>query len=428
MKPLKQRPLGAWRGVRMRRVLAAADPESAARLVTLPAGWDDAAAAALAALLPGHAPVALMAAAEAWIAPLGVGGTGLDERLRRLLIARRAAPTRAVWRGERAGEAGFVLNLAAFHDPDCGFDGAAFEAAVTTTREALARLGAAEASVGLADLAGLLAALGLDYASAAARALASTIAQRLRATLGGAARAVVAAPGPAEALLGVETGGIAPAFAPLDDRGRLTRTARAILAARGIDAEAALAATLAGRALFPPADAAAHAAMHDAVAPFLDAMPRRPAVPARCRTLPARHGGITQKATVGGHRVYLRTAEHDDGTLGEISVSLPRETPAVRALMEALAHAVSLGLQHGVKLDEFVDAFALTRFAPAGVVEGDPNVARATSVLDYLARTLAAQYLGRTDLPEAEPDDPPPTLPLDLPPAAAGRRGLRVVK
>jgi ribonucleoside-diphosphate reductase alpha chain len=428
MKPLKQRPLGAWRGVRMRRVLAAADPESAPRVITLPVGWDDGAAAALAALLPGRAPVSLMAAAEAWIVPLGAGGTGLDERLRLLLIARRAAPTRAVWRCERAGDAGFVLNLAAFHDPACGFDAAAFEAAVTTTAEALSRLGAAEASVGLADLAGLLAALGLDYASTAARAFATTVAQRLRATLGGAARAVVGAPGPAEALLGVETGGIAPAFGPLDDRGRLTRTARATLAARGIDADAALAATLAGRALFPPADTAARAAMHDAVAPFLDAMPRRPALPAPCRAVPARHGGITQKATVGGHRVYLRTAEHDDGTLGEISVSLPRETPAVRALMDALAHAVSLGLQHGVKLDEFVDAFALTRFGPAGAVEGDPNVTRATSVLDYLARTLAAQYLGRTDLPEAEPDDPPPALPLDLPPAAAGRRSLRVVK
>ncbi|MBN9508022.1 MAG: TSCPD domain-containing protein, partial [Alphaproteobacteria bacterium] len=83
---------------------------------------------------------------------------------------------------------------------------------------------------------------------------------------------------------------------------------------------------------------------------------------------------------------------------------------------------------HGVRLEEFVDAFTLTRFAPAGAVEGDANVTHATSVLDYLARTLAAQYLGRTDLPQGEPDEPPPALPLDLPPAAAGRRRLRVVK
>ena len=428
MRTPKQRPVGAWRGVRMRRMLAAADPESAPRVVALPTGWDDAAAAALAALSPGRAPVALMAASEAWIAPLCADAPELAERLRLLLIARRAAPGRPVWRDERAGAAGFVLNLAAFHDPASGFDAAGFTAAAATAAEALARFGAAEATVGLADLAGLLAALGLDYEGAAARTLAAEIAQRLRAALGGAARAVVAPPGPAEALLGVETGGIAPAFSPLDDRGRLTRTARATLAARGIDADAALAAILAGRALFPPADAAAHAAMHDAVAPFLDAMPRRPALPAPCRAVPARHGGITQKATVGGHRVYLRTAEHDDGTLGEISVSLPRETPAVRAMMEALAHAVSLGLQHGVRLEEFVDAFTLTRFAPAGAVEGDANVTHATSVLDYLARTLAAQYLGRTDLPQGEPDEPPPALPLDLPPAAAGRRRLRVVK
>ncbi|MBN9507869.1 MAG: hypothetical protein J0I21_01995, partial [Alphaproteobacteria bacterium] len=223
MRTLKQRPVGAWQGVRMRRMLAAADPESAPRLVALPTGWDDAAAAALAALSPGRAPVGLTAAAEAWIGPLCADAPALAERLRLLLIARRAAPGRAVWRGERAGAAGFVLNLAAFHDPAAGFDAAGFSAAAATAVEALGRFGAAAATVGFADLAGLLAALGLDYEGAAARALAAEIAQRLRAALGGAARAVVAPPGPAEALLGVETGGIAPAFSPLDDRGRLTR-------------------------------------------------------------------------------------------------------------------------------------------------------------------------------------------------------------
>jgi hypothetical protein len=134
--------------------------------------------------------------------------------------------------------------------------------------------------------------------------------------------------------------------------------------------------------------------------------------------------------------VFLRTAEYPDGRLGEISLNLPRETAPVRALAECFAQAVSLGLQHGVPLDEFVEAFALTRFGPAGAVEGDPDVDRATSVLDYVFRTLSATYLGRV-LPEAPagealvPEDGPraagaaPLLPLDLP---RGRRGgLRLV-
>ena len=136
--------------------------------------------------------------------------------------------------------------------------------------------------------------------------------------------------------------------------------------------------------------------MHDAVAPYLHAMPPRPvagAVPAQPpqrRELPARRRGYTQKAAVGGHRVYVRTGEYADGTLGEIHIALPKEGAAFRGLMDSLAAAVSLGLQHGVPLEEYVDSFTLTRFGPAGAVEGDPAVGRATSLLDYVFRNLAA--------------------------------------
>ncbi len=200
-----------------------------------------------------------------------------------------------------------------------------------------------------------------------------------------AATTAITAPGAAEALLGVETGGIAPAFGPLDDAGHLTRTARLWLSAMAMTPDAALAATLAGRPPFPATGTAAHAAMHDAVSPWLHAMPPRPAVLAapqgagQRRELPARHAGTTQKASIGGHRLFLRTGEYTDGTLGEIAITLPKENPAFRGLMDAFGQAVSLGLQHGVPLAEFVDAFTLTRFGPAGAVEGDPAVARATS-------------------------------------------------
>jgi hypothetical protein len=483
-----------WRGVRLRHALAAADADAAPRPVTLPAAWDDAAAAALATLAPGKGPAVLERAAAGWIGPIAAraGAAGLDpaleERLHRLLRVRRGAPAAPVWHADRAGWPRFVLNLTGFHDPDAGFDCAGFAEAAATAVLALSLFDpeAPRIGVGLADLAGLLAALGLDYDSDAARAVATGLAALLRAVAEAAsadlaarfgaraaasaaappapaalpglaaalaeARAAAAAPArrhlaltmvappdAAEALLGVETGGIAPGFSPLDDAGRLTRAARAWLAACGVPPEAALAAALAGHPVFPRASAAAHAAMREAVAPFFDILPALPspalAQPpaARRRELPVRRSGLAQKAAVGGHRVHLRTGEYADGTLGELAIGLPKESPAFRGLMDAFAHAVSLGLQHGIPLADFVDAFTLTRFGPAGAVEGDPHVSRATSLLDYVFRSLAAHYLGRTYLPEAapEPDAPdPPSLPLDLPPAAdrARRRGLIVVK
>jgi hypothetical protein len=169
-------------------------------------------------------------------------------------------------------------------------------------------------------------------------------------------------------------------------------------------------------------------------------MPARPlhapaAVPAAPRReLPPRRAGYTQKASVGGHKLFLKTGEYADGTLGEIFVALPKEGPALRGLMDSFAIAVSLGLQHGVPLEAFAEAFAGTSFGPAGTVEGDPAVRRAGSLLDYMFRHLAVHYLGRTDLPEAAPApeeaaaEGPPLLPLELPTdATARRRGFRVV-
>jgi hypothetical protein len=506
-----------WQGVRMRKAAAAADPDgldhgAPPRQVTVPVAWDDRAAAALAALAPGSVRVSLEAAAAAWIRPIAdrAAGAGIEEplaaRLHALLLSRRGAPTAPVWRGDGGtGEAelpGFVLNLAAFHNPGHGFELAAFIEAADTAALALAlHAPAAERiAVGMADLAGLLAALGLPYDSALARAVAGALAALLRgradavsaalagrlgsiappsrlaapvpeaapvpglssaarnalqAASQGASQAgglrhlattAIAAPGLAEALLGVETGGVAAAFAPIDDAGALTRTARAALIARGITAEAALAATLAGDTLFPVASSAAQASMQAAVAPFVHALAARPAAvpapaatPAR-RRLPARRAGYTQKASVGGHKLFLRTGEYADGRLGEIFVGLHKEGAAFRGLMDSFAIAVSLGLQHGVPLAEFVEAFTFTRFGPAGPVEGDPAVARATSLLDYVFRNLASNYLAGTEIPPAEEEDidtlgagareRAPLLPLDLPPddgPRIRRRALRVV-
>ncbi len=192
---------------------------------------------------------------------------------------------------------------------------------------------------------------------------------------------------------------------------------------------------LAGEAIFPEADAPVHAAMHDALAPLIDALPSRPEpTPAPSpallrRDLPARRAGYTQKAVVGGHKLYLRTGEYSDGSLGEVSLALHRESAAFKALMEGFCTSVSLGLQHGVPLAEFVEAFTLTRFGPAGAVEGDPAVSQASSLLDYTFRHLAANYLGRRDLPPPEQEAPEetPLLPLGLP-EGGRRRHLRLVR
>lgn len=491
-----------WHGVRMRFISIGRDPDAAPRQVKLPAAWEDSAAAALAELAPGDGPVALPDAAAQWIGPLAeraamVGcDMALADRLHALLLRRQGAPDATIWQGRPDHVPGFVLNLPAFVEPGIGFAVEDFAAAVDTAVVALS-LAAPEArriAVRMADVAGLLALLGVEYGSVeagdVARALAALLRGRADATaarlvrgaapaarevwpsppaatvLPGLAKAAAAAadaarvgpaprhlattaiapPTAAEALLGVETGGIAPSFSPLSLEGGLSQAARGWLAARGLSVEAALAMALAGENPLPAASPAAHAAMHDAVAPYLHAMPPRPEERlsathgATRRELPSRRGGYTQKAAVGGHKLYLRTGEYDDGQLGEIFVALHKEGAAFRGLMDNFAVAVSLGLQHGVPLETFVQAFTFTRFGPAGAVEGDPAVGQATSLLDYAFRHLASNYLGRQDLPEADAEpadsvgdgarDRSPLLPLDLPPGAsarARRRTFRVI-
>ncbi len=508
-----------WDGVALRRTRAAADPDAVPRPVALPVGWEEAAAAALAALAPGAArPVTLIGAAEAWIGRVTARGrkaglldgpeeaARLAEGLRALLLTRRGAPGAEAWRAETRAEAGpprFVLTLPAFLEPEGGFDAEGFAEACALGVLAMDCLGHGRASrlrLGFADLAGLLAGLGLPYDSAEARSVGAAVAAlargaaeaesgRLADRLGAreplaliwpcppaatpvpglaeAARAALdaaaAAPGlrhagllalaPAdavEALLGAERGGIAPAAG----------ATRPVLTAGGMLAEvptrAALrAASAAGdparvAALIAPVSEAARAAMRDAVAPFLHAAPPAPAaLPGPAQPVPRaapplrRHAGTTLHVTVGGHRVALRTAEDGEGRLLEIAFSLSKEGPAFRSLMDAFATSVSLGLQRGTPLADYVDAFAYTRFGPAGVVEGDPAIGRATSVLDWAFRRLALDYLGRRDLPEPSEDDcapdalghaaqQSPLLPMDLPAHPAGsprgrRRSLRVV-
>ncbi|SDG50447.1 vitamin B12-dependent ribonucleotide reductase [Thalassobaculum litoreum] len=121
--------------------------------------------------------------------------------------------------------------------------------------------------------------------------------------------------------------------------------------------------------------------------------------------LPQRRKGYTQKAVVGGHKVYLRTGEYEDGKLGEIFIDMHKEGAAFRSLMNNFAIAVSIGLQYGVPLEEYVDAFTFTRFEPQGLVQGNDAIKMATSILDYMFRELAISYLDRHDLAHVEQED-----------------------
>ena len=119
--------------------------------------------------------------------------------------------------------------------------------------------------------------------------------------------------------------------------------------------------------------------------------------------------GFTQEARVGGHKIYLRTGEYPDGTLGEIFIDLHKEGAAFRSIMNCFAMAVSVGLQYGVPLEAFVDQYTFTRFEPQGVVEGHENIKIATSIVDYIFRALGVSYLHRYDLAHVPPADPSPT-------------------
>jgi hypothetical protein len=499
-----------WNGLQLWRVRAAPDPDSRPRAVALPVSWEAEEAAALAALAPGSRPILLPRFADAWIAPLAERGLRLGiladaaeantfaEALRGLLLARQGAPGAPLWRGD-AKAPRFVLNLPAFLDAEGGFDTAAYASAVAVGVRALDIWTGAKAprlALGFADLAGLLAGLGLGYDSAggrqvgaaiaaltrgAAEAESGSIADRLGARepvvllapsppgetpvpgLAAAARAALdaaascsglrhqglvalAAPDAAERLLGAESGGLAPS----------PGASRLLYDADGwvneVPTRAALRAGRRAEALLAPVPHGAWLAMAQAVAPYLhaapplpvaEAGPARPAAPAPVRDLPlpARPTGAVWRATVGGHKVVLRTTEDAAGQPTEISIALTKEGAAYRSLMDAMTQAVSIGLAQGVKLASYVEAYAYTRFGPAGAVEGDPAIRRATSVLDWTFRKLAREYLGRTDLAdpseaECAPDtvgavhEQAPLLPLDLPEAPSPRarqRQLRLV-
>src|SRR5262249_16822849 len=126
---------------------------------------------------------------------------------------------------------------------------------------------------------------------------------------------------------------------------------------------------------------------------------------ARRRRLPDRRAGYTQKARIGNHKIYLRTGEYEDGQLGEIFIDMHKEGAAFRSMTNCFAIAISLGLQHGVPLDEFVDAFLFTRFEPNGMVQGNPHIKMTTSIIDYIFRELAITYLNRHDLAHVEEED-----------------------
>jgi ribonucleoside-diphosphate reductase alpha chain len=147
------------------------------------------------------------------------------------------------------------------------------------------------------------------------------------------------------------------------------------------------------------------ATMKDETAPDPSPAAARPLRTGERERLPHRRKGYTQKALVGGHKVYLRTGEYENGRLGEIFIDMHKEGAAFRSLMNNFAIAISLGLQYGVPLEEYVEAFTFTRFEPSGSVVGNDAIKMATSVLDYVFRELAVSYLSRSDLAHATPDD-----------------------
>jgi hypothetical protein len=492
----------SWHGIRQAVFTAQADPDAPPVAVKIPAAWGAAAADALAAMLPGAKNIDIALAAEGWIAPIaaravtaGLSAT-LGDELHALLAARRGAPDAAIWANKAPAVPGFTLNPNGFLDEAGAFDAAGFAAAVrlAVTALALAAPAAPRLALGFTDLNLFLARLGLDYESAPARDTAVTLAALMsaaadcasaaflvRATAPG--HAILSAPLPAacavpgltaaalaaqeaaaalgsrrhesllgfaqdpavEALLGAEIRNFAPALSPLDADGRMAHWAAQKLSAQGLSAEAALTRMLSGETLFAAPRPAAHAAMHDVLAPLVAEMPDRPAAPMPPRrasqreALPARRSGYTQKVSVGGHKLFLSTGEYANGRLGEIFIALHKEGSAFRGLMDAFAIAVSIGLQHGVNLEDYVEAFTFTRFGPAGAVEGDPAVLQATSMIDYVFRNLAVNYLGQTNLAPATPEaadtvgdgaaERAPLLPLDLPAPAPRerRRNLKLV-
>jgi ribonucleoside-diphosphate reductase alpha chain len=132
---------------------------------------------------------------------------------------------------------------------------------------------------------------------------------------------------------------------------------------------------------------------------------RKSDVRGRRQSLPNRRAGYTQKAKIGGHSIFIRTGEYDNGRLGEIFLDMHKEGAAFRSLLNSFAIAVSLGLQYGVPLEEYVDAFTFSRFEPNGMVQGHDYIKMSTSVIDYIFRDLAISYLKRSELGQVKPED-----------------------
>ena len=491
----------SWHGIRQAVFAGQADPDAAKRDVKIPAAWGPSAADALAGMLPGSGPIDMALAAESWIGPIAARAetAGISSEMKgalhALVAARRASPSVGVWQNKADGQPGFVFNVNAFLDETGSFEVAGFSDAVrlAVTALTLAAPSAQRLRLGFTDLNMFLARLGLEYESGPARDTAVMLTAFIAAqadvasagmlarsaaghpvtlaklpegcAVAGLKKATVAAQELArdagvrrhetllgfsvepavEALLGAEVRNFAPAVSPLNAEGGLSLWARHKLSAQGLSMEAALAKMLDGEEIFAPVRAVAHAAMHDALEPLVAEMPERPTAPMQARRksnremLPARRSGYTQKASVGGHKLFLSTGEYANGKLGEIFIALHKEGSAFRGLMDSFAIAVSIGLQHGVNLEDYVEAFTFTRFGPAGAVEGDPAVLAATSMIDYVFRNLAVNYLGQTTLAPATPDaadsvgdgaaDRAPLLPLDLPDAAPRerRRNLKLV-
>lgn len=493
---ISNKSVKSWHGTKLASFEAAADPDSPTIQAILPAEWGQAAADALAAILPGKRMLHIVDAAESWISTLCTRATtagleiDLHTGLHDMLAAQRASPSARIWRNSSAGQVGFVFNPSAYLDESLFFhsDLLARDVQIAVTALTLASPTELCLRLGFSDLNLFLARLGIAYDSAEARDIATTLAAVLNAEAsiasaqmlprnGAAGFAISPLPlplacslptllaaaqaaqvkaallglrrhqhllgfldgGEIEALLGAEYLNFAPALSPLNAEGQLSRWAMASLSARGLAPQTALAKSLGGEDLFPVPRLSAHIAMYDALAPLVSAMPSRPVlVPApqtlsQREKLPARRTGYTQKVAVGGHKLFLSTGEYKDGRLGEIFIALHKEGSAFRGLMDAFAISVSIGLQHGVNLSDYVEAFTFTRFGPSGVVEGDPAVPAATSMLDYVFRNLSVNYLGQTNLAPASIDGPDelgdgaveraPLLPLDLPaPAPRERR------
>jgi ribonucleoside-diphosphate reductase alpha chain len=145
----------------------------------------------------------------------------------------------------------------------------------------------------------------------------------------------------------------------------------------------------------------------DIVSPSADS--RKNAIRGIRKLLPSRRMGYTQKAKFGGHSIFIRTGEYEDGSLGEIFLDMAKEGAAFRSLLNGFAITISLGLQYGVPLEEYVDAFVFSKFEPNGVVQGHDYVKMTTSVLDYIFRDLAISYLKRSDLAQVKQEDLLPT-------------------